>query len=68
MEFRHLSNKFYTDYPNEKYPELMLKEHRPYVQTIITIGNLKFAVPLRSNIMHENNVLWTRCKKRIWCI
>lgn len=64
MEFRHLSDKFYVDYPNEKYPEMMLKEYRPYTQTIITIDNLKFAIPLRSNISHDNNVLWTNKSDR----
>lgn len=64
MEFRHLSSKFYADYPNEKYPELMLKEYRPYTQTIITIGDLKFAIPLRSHIPHDNNVLWTNKSER----
>ena len=30
MEFRHLSQKFYTDYPQSKYPELMAKLDRAY--------------------------------------
>ena len=59
MEFRYLSSKFYADYPSNKYPELMHKEKRPYTQTIVALGNLKFAVPLRSNIPHDGNVLWT---------
>ncbi len=59
MEFRHLSQKFYTDYPQSKYPELMAKLDRPYIQTIVTINNLIFAVPLRSGISHQQNVLWT---------
>lgn len=59
MEFRHLSDKFYKDYPAEKYPELMTKENRPYTQVITEINGLKFAVPLRSDISHPKNILWT---------
>ena len=59
MEFKHLSEKFYEDYPHEQYSELMLKENRPYTQVITEVNGLKFAVPLRSDISHRQNVLWT---------
>ena len=59
MEFRHLSDKFYKDYPNEKYPEIMSKENRPYTQIVTDVNGLKFAIPLRSDISHKKNVLWT---------
>ena len=65
MEFWHLSQKFYTDYPQSQYPELMAKNDRPYTQTIVTVDNLTFAVPLRSDISHQQNVLWTN--KRAKC-
>lgn len=48
MVFKHLSEKFYNDYPAQKFPELMLKENRPYTQVITDINGLKFAIPLRS--------------------
>ena len=59
MYFTHLSQKFYNDYPPDKYPEMMLKENRPYTQVITEINGLKFAVPLRSDISHRTDVLWT---------
>ncbi len=59
MEFRHLSDKFYKKYPSEQFPELMAKENRPYTQVITDINGLKFAVPLRSDISHTTDVLWT---------
>lgn len=59
MEFRHLSDKFYEKYPSEQFPELMVKESRPYTQVITDINGLKFAVPLRSDISHATDVLWT---------
>lgn len=59
MEFKHLSKQFYNDYPSDKYPEMMLKENRPYTQVITDIDGLKFAIPLRSDISHSADVLWT---------
>ena len=59
MLFTHLSEKFYNDYPSEKYPEMMLKENRPYTQVVTNVNGLKFAVPLRSDISHKTDVLWT---------
>lgn len=59
MEFRHLSDKFYREYPSEQFPELMIKENKPYTQVITDINGLKFAVPLRSGISHTTDVLWT---------
>lgn len=59
MIFKHLSEKFYNDYPSEKYPEMMLKENRPYTQVITDVNGLKFAIPLRSDISHKTDVLWT---------
>lgn len=59
MEFRHLSDKFYKKYPIEQFPELMIKENRPYTQVITDVNGLKFAVPLRSDISHATDVLWT---------
>lgn len=59
MVFTHLSDKFYKDYPSEKYPEMMLKENHLYTQVITEIHGLKFAIPLRSDISHKTDVLWT---------
>lgn len=58
MKFRHLSDKFYEKYPNEQFPELMIKENRPYTQVITDVNGLKFAVPLRSDISHTTDVFW----------
>lgn len=59
MVFKHLSEKFYNDYPANNYSEMMLKEKRPYTQVITDVNGLKFAVPLRSDISHTTDVLWT---------
>ena len=49
----------YEEYPSEQFPELMIKENRPYTQVITDINGLKFAVPLRSGISHTTDVLLT---------
>lgn len=33
MIFKYLSGKFYHDFPSADYPEMMLKEQRPYTIT-----------------------------------
>ena len=37
MLFKHLSEKFYNDYPSDQYPEMMLKENRPYIQVTVEL-------------------------------
>lgn len=64
MEFKHLSTKFYNDYPANRYPEMMLKKDRPYTQVITNVNGLRFAVPLRSDISHATDVLWTNKKEK----
>ena len=64
MVFKHLSEKFYKDYPSDQYAEMMLKENRPYTQVITDVNGLKFAVPLRSDISHSTDILWTNKKEK----
>lgn len=64
MIFKHLSDKFYADYPSDEYPEMMLKEKRPYTQVITEVNGLKFAIPLRSGISHNADVLWTNKQQK----
>lgn len=64
MIFKHLSDKFFEDYPIDKYPEMMIKENRPYTQVITDVNGLKFAIPLRSGISHSSDVLWTNKQAR----
>ncbi len=56
--FIFLSEEFYQAYPSERYPEIEQKKARPYVQVIVEINEVKFAIPLRSDI-HHPHVLWT---------
>ena len=53
VELRKLSKGFYKDYPHEKYPEMEAKVGRPYVVLLVEISNVKFAIPLRTNIRHS---------------
>ena len=64
MVFKHLSDKFFEDYPPDQYTEMMAKKNRPYTLAVIDVNGLKFAIPLRSNISHDRDVLWTDKKAR----
>ena len=52
VELRKLSIEFYKDYPHDKYPEMESKLGRPYVVLLVKINEIKFAIPLRTNIRH----------------
>ncbi|MFI3167526.1 MAG: hypothetical protein R3Y32_05330 [Bacillota bacterium] len=47
-----LTQKFFSDYPKDQYPEFEEKIGRPYVVFVITIGGNKFGLPLRTNVRH----------------
>ena len=51
-----LSDEFYNDYAG--CSEIEQKRLRPYVQALVKVGGISFAVPLRSQIRHKY-VLWT---------
>ena len=52
MDFAFLTADFYTDYPEEQYPELEHKRNRPYVVVFVTVGATCYAIPMRSHISH----------------
>lgn len=56
--FIFLSEDFYQAYPSAQYPEMEQKKTRPYIQVFVEIDEIKFAIPLRSDI-HHPHVLWT---------
>lgn len=50
----HLTAKFYTDYPNPPYKEILEKENRPYNCLLIQSHYGYFiCIPYRSNIKHK---------------
>lgn len=61
--FIFLSQDFYNDYPTTQYPEIEQKSNRPYVQVILSIDGIKYAVPMRSNINHPHSYLTDRENK-----
>lgn len=58
-----LTSEFYNDYPPSKYEQIERKLERPYAQVNVTVKNLHFAIPLRSNITHPH-AFWTDKKNR----
>lgn len=53
VELRKLSKEFYNAYPHNEFPEMEAKLGRPYVVLLVKINNVKFAIPLRTNIRHS---------------
>ena len=56
VKYVFLTQDFYNDYIT--CTEIEQKNNRPYIMIITTIGNIDFAIPLRSNINH-GHVVWT---------
>lgn len=50
MKFVFLSDNFYKQYSS--CSEILIKERRPYTLVLVQLGNITFAVPLRSHIKH----------------
>lgn len=58
LRFIFLSDEFYKDYPAEKCPEIERSKNRLIMYLYIEIDCISYAIPLRSNIRHQN-VVWT---------
>ncbi|MCY6354742.1 type III toxin-antitoxin system TenpIN family toxin [Clostridium sp. ZS2-4] len=56
MKFLFLTQQFYSDYMH--CTEIEKKINRPYIMFKVTIDEIDYAVPLRSNINHKY-VYWT---------
>ena len=59
-----LSQKFYNDYPEYKYPEIMHKEQRPYTCLFLEIHEGYFiCIPFRSSISHNDAFLFKSTRR-----
>lgn len=54
---------FYDSYSKAEYPEIPRKISRPYVMLKVTIDDIDFGIPLRSNIRHPH-AIFTRKEKK----
>lgn len=61
LKFIFLTEEFYEDY--NEYKEIEKKQNRPYTMILATINNIDFAIPLRSNIKHNNSLLTDKVNK-----
>lgn len=62
QRFIFLSEKFFKEYPTEKFPQIKQKDNRPYIQIIFEIDGIRFAAPLCSGI-HHPHAFWTNKKE-----
>ena len=63
-EIKQLSEKFYLDYSQVKFPEILHKEDRPYIVFVIKINDNTFAVPFRTNITHNQSYRFKNTNKQ----
>lgn len=50
----NLSSQFYIDYPQSRYPEIAVKQGRPYSCLLIEyIDDLFICIPFRSHVKHK---------------
>lgn len=63
MKYTFLTEKFFNDYPYEQYPQMEIKEDRPYAHVQVEVYNQLFCIPLRSHIDHPH-ALFTNKKER----
>lgn len=54
MKYTFLTDQFYSDYPNSRYPQIESKKNRPYAHIIVNTYEKLFCIPLRSNITHPH--------------
>ena len=52
MKYTFLSQLFYDEHV--EHTEIEQKVDRPYVQVIVEVGGVLFAIPMRSNIRHKH--------------
>jgi protein AbiQ len=53
FQYVKLTTDFYNDYPHNQFPEILLKDHRPYIHISVKIDGLTFVLPLRSKVDHS---------------
>lgn len=53
-ELHYLSAEFYNKYNSHDFPEIERKVTRPYIVVLVKIDDNTFALPLRTNIKHNN--------------
>ena len=55
FDIYRLSTKFYKDYPKKQFPEILVKQERPYNCIVFEIHKDYYVcIPYRTNIRHRN--------------
>ena len=49
----YLTKEFYRNFTEDKFPEILHKENRPYLVFIVKVENNTFAIPFRTNVTHQ---------------
>ena len=54
VEVLRLSKKFYLDYPNAVYPEILEKAARAYACLLVDCHDYFVCIPYRTSVLHKN--------------
>jgi len=66
FELETLSKEFYTDYPNNRYNEILTKKDRPYTCLMFEIHKGYFVcIPYRTNINHKYSYRFHKSKRSL---
>lgn len=58
MVLKELSNKFYSIYNTKNYPNILRKKTRAYAIYEIKIDNIKYGIPVKTNIKHSSSFIF----------
>ena len=58
-----LTDQFLQDYPSSCFPELLLKQKRPYVSLLLEMHDYFICIPFRTSIKHENAFLFKTSRR-----
>lgn len=64
MELKRLTNKFYSTYNRNDYPNILRKINRSYSVYKVEIEGVNYCIPVKTNIKHSSSFLFKDSSRR----
>ena len=64
MELKRLTNKFYSTYNRNDYPNILRKINRSYSVYKVEIEGINYCIPVKTNIKHSSSFLFKDSSRR----
>lgn len=64
MELKRLTNKFYSTYNRNDYPNVLRKINRSYSVYKVEIEGINYCIPVKTNIKHSSSFLFKDSSRR----